>query len=133
MANEVYQFQVKNTEGQYENVTLGKGSDANDAFISIKETTNKTITGWGYAQVLLQQTGEKLTVILPVTSVFTETNWVNVLKSVSRKNKPWPVINSYYQSIPIVGFVQESLLLADGNTIAILPQTIEFIRFYQWF
>lgn len=128
MANEVYQLKVNNAT-----ITLGKGPKADDAFISITETINKTITGWGYAQVLLQQTGETLTVILPVTSVFNETNWVNVLKSVSRKNQPWPVINSYYQNTPIIGFVQESLLLANGNTMAILPQTIEFTRFYQWF
>ena len=92
MANEVYQFQVKNAEGQYENVTLGKGASARDAFISFNEVATEaaktTISGFAYFTCTVRSTGETIQVIFPVTSAFNVTNYQNILNSIATDQKP---------------------------------------------
>ena len=50
MADEVYQLKVNNKE-----ITLGKGSDADDAFISIKEATSMTISAFAYFSIQIEE------------------------------------------------------------------------------
>lgn len=143
MANEVYQFQVKNAEGQYENVTLGKGASARDAFISFNEVATEaaktTISGFAYFTCTVRSTGETIQVIFPVTSAFNVTNYQNILNSIATDQKPWPIFSGYLSngSVPLIGFVAGSAIKDATGQAHQLVSTgtthIEFVWFKNYF
>jgi hypothetical protein len=88
MASEVYQLQVNNTP-----ITLGKGSNTNDAFISIKEVGLSTICGFAYVTLLISDINIAVRLVLPVTRQFAG---IPDLKTLLTKfnltaAKPWPI------------------------------------------
>ena len=95
MTDEVYQLRVNDYP-----IKLGKGSDADDEFASIKEVELSTIGGFMYLPVEVQK--QSVVLILPVTKNF-KNNWQSALQALgATSTSPWPIISvCAYQDKPI--------------------------------
>lgn len=95
MADEVYQLKVNNKE-----ITLGKGSDADDAFISIKEATSMTISAFAYFSIQIEEQDASWGIVHVCIPGFSHwTSAADVEKflddhiSFHQYNEGWPVLN----------------------------------------